>query len=169
MKGKKNAELTEFRKNELDAMDKFQKEIDQYGLKVDRSSSGGSYSDTCMEFFNLSIVTEKMPVKGNKALIKRLEEDGRYWVQKWLNTIPGTPRQYVFRVCKVVTIATGRADLVGNDLVELERKLYDGAAVCVDDLTERQIDHIRGHFGALVHHQIKGGRAYMALDKEALK
>ena len=162
-----NKPMTAYQRNEQAAKERFQAEMVKYGLKIDRSSTGGRYSDNCMEFFNLSMVTEKLPVKGNKALIQRLEAD-HYWVQKWLNTIPGTPRQYVFRVCKTVTISTGRADRIGRDLVELERKLYDGAAVCISDLTARQADHIRERFGGLLKQTCKEGLEYVALNKEAI-
>ena len=162
-----NKPMTAYQRNEQAAKEQFQTEMVKYGLKIDRSSTGGTYRDNCMEFFNLHMVTEKLPVKGNKKLIERLEAD-HYWVQKWLNTIPGTPRQYVFRVCKTATISTGRADRIGHDLIELERKLYDGAAVCVSDLTARQADHIRGHFGGLLKQTYKEGLEYVALNKEAI-
>lgn len=164
---KETSTLPTYKRNEQAAKEQFRTEMVKYGLKIDRSSTGGTYRDNCMEFFDLHMVTEKLPVKGNKKLIERLEAD-HYWVQKWLNTIPGTPRQYVFRVCKTATIATGRADRIGRDLVELERKLHDGAAVCVSDLTARQADHIRDHFGGLLKHTCKEGLEYVALNKEAI-
>lgn len=164
---KETTNLTTFQRNEQAAKEQFQAEMVKYGLKIDRTGSGGTYRDNCLEFFNLHMVTEKLPVKGNKKLIERLEAD-HYWVQKWLNTIPGTPRQYVFRVCKTETIATGRADRIGHDLIELERKLYDGSAVCVSDLTARQADHIRGRFGELLKHTCKLGLEYVALNREAI-
>lgn len=164
---KETSTLPTYKRNERAAKEQFQTEMNKYGLKIDRTSSGGMYRDNCMEFFNLHMVTEKLPVKGNKKLIERLEAD-HYWVQKWLNTIPGTPRQYVFRVCKTATIATGRAERIGHDLIELERKLYDGATVCVSDLTERQKEHIPGHFLGLLKVTRREGLEYVALNKEAI-
>lgn len=80
-----NKPMTAYQRNEQAAKEQFQTEMVKYGLKIDRSSTGGTYCDNCMEFFNLHMVTEKLPVKGNKKLIERLEAD-HYWVQKWLNT-----------------------------------------------------------------------------------
>lgn len=164
---KQTTTLSTYKRNEQAAKEQFQAEMSKYGLKIDRSSSGGTYRDNCMEFFNLHMVTEKLPVKGNKKLIERLEAD-HYWVQKWLNTIPGTPRQYVFRVCKTATIATGRANEIGRDLIELERKLYDGGAVCAAGMTDRQKDHILRQFGGLLKVTRREGLEYMALNKEAI-
>ena len=165
---KETSTLSTYKRNEQAAKEQFQAEMVKYGLKIDRTSSGGMYRDNCMEFFNLSMVTEKLPVKGNKKLIERLEAD-HYWVQKWLNTIPGTPRQYVFRVCKTATIATGRAERIGHDLIELERKLYDGGTVCASDMTERQKDHILRHFAGLLKVTRREGLEYVALNKEAIE
>lgn len=167
MNGKKTAELTTFQKNKRDAVDQVAKMVEKYGLKVDRSGTGGCYRDECMEFFNLHVTTEKLPVKGNKKLIRRLEAD-HFWVQKWLETLPGTPRQYMFRVCKTVTIATGRAEEIGWDLIELERKLYDGAAVCASNMTERQKEHILRHFAGLLKVTRHEGLEFVAVNKEVV-
>lgn len=164
---KETSTLSTYKRNEQAAKEQFQVEMNKYGLTIDRTSSGGMYRDNCMEFFNLHMVTEKLPVKGNKKLIERLEAD-HYWVQKWLNAIPGTPRQYVFRVCKTATIATGRAEQIGHDLIELERKLYDGATVCASDMTDRQKEHILGHFVGLLKVTRREGLEYVALNKEAI-
>lgn len=164
---KETSTLSTYKRNEQAAKEQFQVEMNKYGLTIDRTSSGGMYRDNCMEFFNLHMVTEKLPVKGNKKLIERLEAD-HYWVQKWLNAIPGTPRQYVFRVCKTATIATGRAEHIGHDLIELERKLYDGATVCASDMTDRQKEHIMGHFVGLLKVTRREGLEYVALNKEAI-
>lgn len=164
----KSKELTTFQKGERAAADRFQEQMDRYGLEVDRTNGGGRYADECMEFFNAYLTTVPMPAKGNKKLIQQLKNDG-FWVDKWLDTVPGHVRQYVFRVTKVATIATGRADRIGRDLVELERKLYDGGIVCVSDLTDRQADHIADHFGGLLKHTYQQGLNFVALNKEAIE
>lgn len=164
----KNRELTQFQKNERAAADRFQEQMDRYGLKVDRSSSGGRYADECMEFFNVYLATVPMPAKGNKKLIEQLKNDG-FCVFKWLDTIPGHVRQYVFRVVKGATITTGRADRIGHDLVELERKLFGGERVCISDLDERQLKHIRKTFEGRLAHTCELGLEYVALNREVVE
>lgn len=165
---KETTTLTTYQRNEQAAKEHFQQQMDKYNLKVDRSSTGGYYHDNCMEFFNLCMVTEKLPAKGNKKLIERLEAD-HFWVQKWLDTARGASRKYVFRVCKTAMIATGRADRIGHDLIELERKLFDGATVCVSDMTERQEEHVRRHFAGLLKVTYCEGLEYVSMDKEVAK
>lgn len=164
----KNRELTQFQKNERAAADRFQEQMDRYGLKVDRTSSGGRYADECMESFNVYLATVPMPAKGNKKLIQQLKNDG-FTVVKWLDTAPGHVRQYVFRVMKVAMIATGRADRIGHDLVELERKLFGGEQVCISDLDERQLKHIRETFEGRLAHTCELGLEYVALNREVVE
>ena len=98
-----NKPMTAYQRNEQAAKEQFQTEMVKYGLKIDRSSTGGTYCDNCMEFFNLHMVTEKLPVKGNKKLIERLEARG-YYVQKCMGI--SKPRHFKFWVSKVYLIST---------------------------------------------------------------
>lgn len=66
--------MTNFMKREKDLIAEFQKEMDEYGLKV-RNDSGGRYSDDMKKFY-MVIHTKPVPAKGQKKLMNELEELG---------------------------------------------------------------------------------------------
>lgn len=58
--------MTRFQKKEHDALDAYQREMNQFGLYVNKHSFGGSYnSDSTV--FNLEMRTNPLPVKGDHA------------------------------------------------------------------------------------------------------
>lgn len=93
--------MTKFVKKERDAQAAFQKEMDQFGLTVNTGSACGAYS-TDGRHFLLEVRTEPKPVKGQKALIKKIEAAGyiaRVWGQGRRNS-----RGFVFSVVKTFPI-----------------------------------------------------------------
>ncbi len=94
--------MTRFQKKEQDAINAFQKEMNAFGLTVDRRSYGGMYSDD-MTAFDLEISTIPQPVKGQKALIEKLEATG-YTVWKWRRDAGFERPYFVFAVRKVIPI-----------------------------------------------------------------
>ena len=77
--------MTEFVKREMAALDVFQEEVSKYGLEVVRNAIGGQYEGRGTEVFILHMHTKPHPVKGFKALIAQLEQDG-YHVSKRIHT-----------------------------------------------------------------------------------
>lgn len=93
--------MTKRMKKERDAQAAFQKEMDQFGLTVNTRSTCGTYS-TDGKYFLLEVRTEQQPVKGKKALIKKIEAAG-YIARVW-----GKGRRnsggFVFNVVKTFPI-----------------------------------------------------------------
>lgn len=94
--------MTRFQKKEHDAVNAFQEEMNEFGLQVDRRSYGGMYSND-MTAFHLEISTIPQPVKGQKALIEKLEAAG-YTVWKWRMAIPYEKMYFVFTATKNIAI-----------------------------------------------------------------
>lgn len=93
--------MTNHMKRTKDALDKFQEEMNEYGLKVNRSTSGHFSADSTR--YVLMMMTEAVEVKGNKELIERLKVDG-WAVQKYSRRDMKGVMYYVFIVKKVVHI-----------------------------------------------------------------
>lgn len=94
--------MTIFQKKELDALDTYQQEMNQYGLCVNKYSFSGSYNSDSTAF-NLEMKTNALPVKGNKDLLERLDAAG-YTVWKWCRKDDDGRRYFVFAVCKTTPI-----------------------------------------------------------------
>lgn len=98
--------MTEFVKREFAELDKFQQRVNPYGLEVNRNCIGGRYEGPGTEVFILSMSTKPKPVKGNKALMNRLELDG-FYLHTYLRTDPITGIKYmVFYVTGYARIHT---------------------------------------------------------------
>ena len=97
--------MTAFQMNERKALDAFQEEMDRFGLKVARSTSG-CFGDDTLETYRLRMQTEYLPVKGNKELLLELKRQ-RYCIDKYGDRDRRTGRiSYRFTVRKTVTIST---------------------------------------------------------------
>ena len=97
--------MTAFQMNERKALDAFQEEMDRFGLKVARSTSG-CFGDEALKTYRLRMQTEYLPVKGNKELLLELKRQ-RYCIDKYGNRDGRTGRvAYRFTVRKTVTIST---------------------------------------------------------------
>ena len=86
--------MTEFVKREMAELDKFQQRINQYGLEVNRGCIGGMYEGYGADVFILQMTTKPHPVKGNKKLIERLENDG-FYPQVYRRVDPKTGTKYM--------------------------------------------------------------------------
>lgn len=94
--------MTNYMKRERDARDAFQIEMNAYGLAVEHSTSCTIADDFSEKY--VTFQTEGQPVKGNKALIEKLEAAG-YTVAKSMWRDKKTGRgYYVFRAKKTVTL-----------------------------------------------------------------
>lgn len=101
--------MTRFFKKELNALDAYQCEMNQFGLHVNKTGFGGSYSSDGTAF-NLEARTNPTPVKGNKALIEKIEAAG-YCVWTWMTKDWETGRRYyVFSVVKIMPIQRDERD-----------------------------------------------------------
>lgn len=101
--------MTRFQKKERDALDAYQREMNQFGLYVNKHSFCGSYNSDGTAF-NLEARTNELPVKGNKALIEKAEAAG-YIVWKWSRNEEKTGRRYfVFTVVKIMPIQLDELD-----------------------------------------------------------
>ncbi len=105
---KKENAATRFCKKEYDALDAYQREMNQFGLYVNRNSYGGSYNSDGTTF-NLKLHTKALPVKGNKALIEKMEAAG-YNIWKWSRTHENGRRYFVFAVVKIFPIQLDEQD-----------------------------------------------------------
>lgn len=100
--------MTAFQMNERKALDAFQREMDRFGLKVARSTSG-CFGDEALETYRLRMQTEYIQVKGNKELLLELKRQ-RYYITKYGDRDRQTGRlAYHFSVWKTVTIRTKEA------------------------------------------------------------
>lgn len=92
--------MTNFMKREKDLIAQFQKEMDDYGLKVDNGTSG-MCGEGC---YHLEMTTKIERAKGKKALIALLLENG-YTVNKFMFTDRKTGERYMaFKVYKYATM-----------------------------------------------------------------
>ena len=69
--------MTKYEEKRLEALDNFAQLMNSYGMEANRRSTSTRYP--CNDNLNIvavSFVSEVVPVKGNKALITRLVEDG---------------------------------------------------------------------------------------------
>lgn len=97
--------MTAFQINERAALDAFQAEMNPYGLKVSRSTSG-RFANEELTAYSLTMQTEYMPVKGWKGPLDVLRDLG-YQVSRYGDRDRRTGRMaYRFTVKKTVIIST---------------------------------------------------------------
>ena len=100
--------MTAFMMNERRALDEFQAEMDAYGLKVSRSTSG-CFANEELTAYSLRMRTEYEPVKGWKGPLDVLRDLG-YHVSRYGDRDRRTGRlTYRFAVYKTVVIPTKEA------------------------------------------------------------
>ncbi len=84
--------ITKFVKKEQNALDVAQRNVNKFGLYINRRSMGGSYNKDSTVFY-FDAMTERQPVKGNKKLIEDLEREG-YHISKYSIIGDDGRRQY---------------------------------------------------------------------------
>ncbi len=125
----KEKHISRFKAKEQAAMDLFQKEMDQYGLKVSRYNMG--LLDSEAPIFGLTIHTESVPIKGRAKLINKLREAG-YMIDKEMTLNHSGLWQKSFFVTAYCNIPvegddlldyTGPADIAGMEPLKILKRL----------------------------------------------
>ena len=104
--------MTKLMEKKYEALNKFDQLMNSYGMEAYRNGMSVCYPGDDLNIYSVSFKSKEVPVKGNKALMVKLENDG-FCVQKYMREDRSTGRSYyVFFVTKSYRIDLSKYEFI---------------------------------------------------------